>query len=104
MTASRSSKTCPRTWAARASRYRNRNRFAPAGGECAAGRRASRAPVRAPRHLPGRSERLARLQPNGARLVYEQSRAPRHLGGDGAIVTEIGHLVGEILADERDLG
>src|SRR5579871_327632 len=49
------------------------------------------------------SERHSELRADGARLVHEQARSSRHFRGDGAVVAEIGDLVGEVLADDREL-
>ena len=48
-------------------------------------------------------KRLPEFHAEGARLIHEQSRPAGDFRGNRAIVPEIRELVGEILADERNL-
>src|ERR1700751_615719 len=48
-------------------------------------------------------EGLPEFHAEGARLIHEQPWTARDFGGYRAIVPEIGKLVGEVLADERNL-
>src|SRR5882757_2968140 len=48
-------------------------------------------------------ERLPEFHAEGARLIHEQARPARYFCCDRAVIAEIRHLVGEILADDRHL-